>query len=722
MTRFWGVEESEKKNKPSFFSAFTLAEMMVVMLILSIVLAAMAPVMTTRNKPNNSSPWNYEANSRYNAYFGTGSTMKAMIGQKEYGADDTVAKLLITLGADDGSTSLLAFKRGNTQLGRLYMNDDGGMMFGSTNNILGTNANAVGRQVSAYGTSSVAFGSVASALGNTSTAVGSNVTAGNTGSIAIGTSTTANADNAIGIGNTSTVSAARSIALGNEAIASAENAVAVGKSAAASNVGSIAVGQYASASGNSSVAIGAGSDDLPTAARFVNDVVIGYGSSTKRTNDTATTGESLAIGGEATAYDATSIAIGSRTTSKSKSIAIGGQANSSQINSIAIGNEATVHENRSIEKLTSGSIAIGKSSEATPGLVVAHMGGGRFAHVENSSIALGSYAVAKNGGIAIGSPNAAMISSSPDVWEAQFGSVRGVTEANNGIAIGVNTKALGGSSVAIGQNAKALGNNNIAIGQSACNNVTGANKVCIGANSGPASGSTEATNDEEMIYLGSAPKWTPMEANNWATNAVMVIHNSSASDFKGGKHRGNSAGPTVYINGNLVVRGYSFLLKADDDHGNYEGIGALGQKKLNDEDAYFWGSGGSDHTHTQFPGNWWVDNSNKYNLHGCDRRLKYIGKENFAGLNEIKKLQIFNFTYKKDSSKTPHVGVMAQDLQKVFPNAVKKGADGFLTIRMEDMFYAVINAIKELDAKYQAQEKRINELEKRIEKLEAKAK
>ena len=68
-------------------------------------------------------------------------------------------------------------------------------------------------------------------------------------------------------------------------------------------------------------------------------------------------------------------------------------------------------------------------------------------------------------------------------------------------------------------------------------------------------------------------------------------------------------------------------------------------------------------------------------------------------------------------------------MQKVFPNAVKKGADGFLTIRMEDMFYAVINAIKELDAKYQAQEKRINKLEKenkelktRLDRLEAKIK
>ena len=77
---------------------------------------------------------------------------------------------------------------------------------------------------------------------------------------------------------------------------------------------------------------------------------------------------------------------------------------------------------------------------------------------------------------------------------------------------------------------------------------------------------------------------------------------------------------------------------------------------------------------------------------------------------------------KKDKTKTPHVGVIAQDLQKVFPDAVKKGTDGFLTIRFEDMFFAMINSIKELDLKYQAQEKRISELEARIEKLEAKLK
>ena len=66
-------------------------------------------------------------------------------------------------------------------------------------------------------------------------------------------------------------------------------------------------------------------------------------------------------------------------------------------------------------------------------------------------------------------------------------------------------------------------------------------------------------------------------------------------------------------------------------------------------------------------------------------------------MNEIKKLNVFNYTFKNDKNKTPRVGVIAQDLQKIFPNAVAKGDDGFLTIRMEDMFYALVNAVKELD-------------------------
>ena len=61
---------------------FTLAEMMVVMLILSIVLAAMAPVITTRSKTDQSSPWKYSEGNLSDAYYGLGDSQTAMIGQR----------------------------------------------------------------------------------------------------------------------------------------------------------------------------------------------------------------------------------------------------------------------------------------------------------------------------------------------------------------------------------------------------------------------------------------------------------------------------------------------------------------------------------------------------------------------------------------------------------------------------------------------------------------
>lgn len=90
------------------------------------------------------------------------------------------------------------------------------------------------------------------------------------------------------------------------------------------------------------------------------------------------------------------------------------------------------------------------------------------------------------------------------------------------------------------------------------------------------------------------------------------------------------------------------------------------------------------------------------NIQVSDRRLKNVGEAYTAGLAELNKLDFYHYTFKKDEAKTPQVGVMAQDLQKVFPDAVKKGDDGFLRIRWDDMFYAVINAVKELDTKVKA--------------------
>ena len=61
---------------------------------------------------------------------------------------------------------------------------------------------------------------------------------------------------------------------------------------------------------------------------------------------------------------------------------------------------------------------------------------------------------------------------------------------------------------------------------------------------------------------------------------------------------------------------------------------------------------------------------------------------------------------------------MAQDLIKVFPTAVSKDANGYYRIRWDEMFYASINAIKQLDRKIVALIDRTTKVESQIAQLE----
>ena len=100
------------------------------------------------------------------------------------------------------------------------------------------------------------------------------------------------------------------------------------------------------------------------------------------------------------------------------------------------------------------------------------------------------------------------------------------------------------------------------------------------------------------------------------------------------------------------------------------------------------------------------------NLGLSDIRLKENITENTDAINKILYVMPYNYTFKADKDSVPQVGVMAQDLQKYFPESVSEGKDGYLGIRWDEMFFATINAAKELDTKVQANAKEIESLEK----------
>ena len=729
-------------------SAFTLAEMMIVMLIISIVLAAMAPVMTTRNKVDNSSPWHWVTSNPSDAYFGPGQAMRAFIGQSEAtqtaaGTDIDFAKLIINTAGS--SLSHILFKSNANILGELYMSKDGdhgsSIVLGNRRNPAATigneninigwdnwsNADLTGASNITIGDASMqslTSGGHNIGLGTTLRAVSTgehNIGIGDDSMVAI------TGSGNIGIGgnaNAAATSVSKTIAIGSNAVANGNGAIAIGGAlTSAENHGGTA--NAAQARVFKSIAIGSGATSGYESAG--NDsIAIGPNANANTTDGSGTRG--LAIGFSSTANADNAVSIGSSANSSADSaVSIGSSANSSASNTVSIGKGTT--------SSASNAIAIGVSSSASAGSGIAI--GNTSKASGTSGIAIGDNSSAKIQDIAIGAEAVAHSGVSGTVIAIGYQAMKNSGESGSSIAIGeealynngnitgyvtagwdnigIGHRALmnnttGSSNIAVGTLAlrdNEKGSNNIAIGEYACSSVKGSNKTCIGRYSGPGSTSDWASerDDTERIFIGR-------ESNFNGGAAVLEVHNTTSNFYR-------NKDSSVVINGNLIVKGgiISTLWKKGEREDNINLYGRSGgqlEPVWNDDISSFVNIY-SENGHGRFK-------SFESGHDISDRRLKYVGKENTSGLEKIRQLKVFNYTFKKDTTKEPHVGVIAQDLQKVFPDAVKKGTDGFLRIRMEDMFYAVINAIKELDAKYQAQEKRINDLEKRIEKLEAKSK
>ena len=654
---------------------------MVVMLIMSIILAAMAPVMTTRSKADSSSPWRYSPENLSDAYFGPGESQVAMIGQPNKLETDDAARLILTT-----SSSLpvhLSFKRDNTTVGRLQFVD--------TNLVLGSGSmdhlNGGGNNISIGPNNLTQVTSGGSNIAIGDNAMLSTTSGGN--NIGIGTTLTGNIDgsNNVAVGDDSLTRANSSwnTVVGRNAyqLGTGGSNTIIGGDAMSEGSGqnNVAVGTNALwyGNGDGNVAIGANSNyKNQTLTNFTNSTAVGFSSYAIGTGSVAlgassnAEGEnSISLGLSSSASETDTISIGnSSSVSAAYSVAIGGSSTTTGENSIAIGQSSSTLSNFSTS-IGYDSSASGNSSNSLG--YYSKASGSHSLSLGSNSEASGSYTTA------LGHTSKAGGLSSTSLG------VGAVSTGQNSNAIGGYSNASGMNSISIGYGAQAKGNYNIAIGSNACQYATGSNVVCIGSDSGPTYDMDQSK--DHMVYLGTS------------------------SD-------------TVYIPGNLIVGKDTLLGARAVNDGHTYAVYLKAHNKDQWSDWVYLGTddykGGDDNFYRTNPitvGPFTLGPSDKFS---SDRRLKYVGKEFTSGLDKIRQLKVFNYTFKKDKTKTPHVGVIAQDLQKVFPDAVKKGKDGFLTIRFEDMFYAMINAIKELDTRITALEKENQELKVRLEKLEAK--
>lgn len=559
---------------------FTLAEMMIVLLIMSIVTAAFLPVITKKNKIT-TELWSLAANNS-DIYSQLGATQSVMIGKS---SNDNNTKLLINSVAS--MPDQIGFEEDGTYTGRIKMDSSSNLHFGNTSDNSGYN-------------NTISIGTAASAQDNYSVAIGSPAkTESSTGAVAVGYDAYAYG-NAVAIGSMAqTDTNANGVAIGSGA-RSYNGSISIGTSAMFSGVSgimgdNIAIGNSAlfSASGGQGN-IGIGSSTLRSVSGDYNTAV-GY--TALYTNNTGHS--NTGIGRRALYYNTTGY------------------------NNTAIGQEAMLNN-------INGS--------------------------QNTSIGVAS--------------------------------LNSHTTGDNNTAIGVQAlfkNTSGDHNTAIGRDAllnNTTGTWNTALGPGACSNVTGSNKICIGPYSGPDASSAYATDNSERIFIGGKSKF-----NGGA--AVLEVHNTgNYVTVHSGIYHGSDS--TVVINGNLIVKGTIMSHIIDRYGNNVSDFRYLERYGEDENNASLKGSISDNTGFDQYftIGTGWVSS---------DRRLKNVGAFNNDGLDKIRQLKVYNYTFKKDKKKVPQVGVIAQDLQKIFPNAVTKDKRGYLMIRHDDMFYAVINAIKELD-------------------------
>jgi hypothetical protein len=285
--------------------------------------------------------------------------------------------------------------------------------------------------------------------------------------------------------------------------------------------------------------------------------------------------------------------------------------------------------------------------------------------------------------------------------------------AGHSVNIGAWTKT-GSGSVAVGKQTEATGMNSTAIGNSA---VASGDRAFAG-------GSFSKATQEKSTAIGFEATAKHTHSTAIGAGATTEYDNTIVLGTKD---------DTVYIPGKLVVDQATLIgrrgangdnlyfkpyaredgrhfaaLNAGDWKGEDSNLGLV-QNAYNTDELYVkvgpylttkerWKGdyGDNNRVHVKFDEPYSTDAGfYKYS----DLRLKNIGDAFTGGLAEINKMNLYNYTFKNDKAKVPQVGIIAQDLQKIFPNSVVTADDGYLKIRWDEILFSAVNAIKELDRK-----------------------
>jgi hypothetical protein len=109
-----------------------------------------------------------------------------------------------------------------------------------------------------------------------------------------------------------------------------------------------------------------------------------------------------------------------------------------------------------------------------------------------------------------------------------------------------------------------------------------------------------------------------------------------------------------------------------------------------------------------------------------DGRLKTVEATYNAGLDAVLKLTPVRYRYKEQNSMgikddQEHVGFVAQDVEKVIPEAVSRNSQGYLLVNNDPILWTMLNAIKQQQAEIEALTLSVHEKDVQIQLLSQQA-
>lgn len=358
-----------------------------------------------------------------------------------------------------------------------------------------------------------------------------------------------------------------------------------------------------------------------------------------------------------------------------------------------------------------------------------------YHEIKESNINIGHYAGANNDSDSL-TYNSALISS--EGQNVKIGNYAGVNNFGLSRSVTIGSFAGFGARGSYFKNGGTLGASTVtAIGYYAMYGASSSNAVAIGAYAGAFSASSDA------IMIGKKAGYNNSGVNNILIGqyaaAETSLSNSIAIGFEAGKLSGGSNNVFIgygagHFGSSRVTGSNKYILLPyssstfQSDTGYRFNLSSTRPQMIIGPGHGAPGGASFNNTILLLYANKVYARQTSMTLFSSDRRAKENIIKAKYGINEIRKINTYTFNFKSDKTKNVQAGLIAQEVQKYIPEAVKENIyTGKLMIDFDWILFPVANAIKDVDKTLtqmnkdlMAQAKQLVSLEKHVDKLENK--